>query len=88
MDREDIEENILDVVCGDGNWATTVVINDGDSFSYKTSRQKKYGPNLNCVVTYQLGNTCQEMALHCHKFITRGCKDKLVITDNDGNRET
>ena len=88
MDREDIEENILDVVCGAGATNTTVVINDGDSFSYKTSSQRKYDHNLNCVVRYQLGQSCLEMALHCDKFITRGCRDKLVITVDDVNKET
>ena len=68
-----------------------VVIKDGDSFLYKTSTKRRYGHNMDCLVTYELDESCAEMELHCNKInIKNGnwedCSsgDKLEISNDDG----
>ena len=81
-----------DAVC-DVNAPTelNVVIKDGDSFLYKTLTKRRYGHNMDCLVTYELDDSCAEMELHCNKINIKngdwvGCSngDKLEISNDDG----
>jgi len=78
-----------DAVCGDGDTTDiNVVINDGDTFKYKTSQRGKYKDNMHCLVNYELGESCAEMKLTCKKINIKNNKDcdngdTLIITNDE-----
>ena len=80
---------LLDAVCGDGDTTDiNVVINDGDTFKYKTSQRGKYKDNMHCLVNYELGESCAEMKLTCKKINIKNNKDcdngdTLIITNDE-----
>ena len=82
-----------DHACAKGESNTTITIEDGDTFEFKTQTGKKYKKNTNCTVEYLLGNSCQKMKLDCskNKFFLKGSKkcgkngDKLTVTTNKEN---
>merc|ERR1740128_1157179 len=76
------------VVCGKKT-TKTVTLEDGDSYSFKTQKGKKYKGNTKCTANYKMGDTCAKMSFVCTKFNTNNkdkkkCKkgDKLTITAN------
>jgi len=78
-----------DAVCGNGDSTDiNVVINDGDTFKYKTSQRGKYKDNMHCLVNYELGETCEEMKFTCKKINIKNNKacsngDTLIITNDE-----
>merc|ERR1712168_1686547 len=78
-----------DAVWGDGDTTDiNVVINDGDTFKYKTSQRGKYKDNMHCLVNYELGESCAEMKLTCKKINIKNNKDcdngdTLIITNDE-----
>jgi len=77
-----------DAVCGNGDSTFDVVINDGDTFKYKTSQRGKYKDNMHCLVNYELGETCEEMKFTCKKINIKNNKacsngDTLTITNDE-----
>ena len=78
-----------DAVCGNGDSTDiNVVINDGDTFKYKTSQRGKYKDNMHCLVNYELGETCEEMKFTCKKINIKNNKacnngDTLTITNDE-----
>merc|ERR1711953_1291831 len=78
-----------DAICGNGETELSVVINDGDTFNYKTSKKGKYSNNMDCFVYYELGESCEEMTLSCNKInIKKACTngDTLLITNDEGEK--
>ena len=54
-------------------------IGRGDSEVFKTQAKKKYGPNVNCTVTYNRdAQTCRQLKFACNKF-KMGRKDFLYV---------
>merc|ERR1711892_1617619 len=77
------------VVCGKKTTAKTVTIEDGNTYSFKTQKGKKYKGNTKCTVDYKMGDTCAEMSFICKKSNTNNkdkkkCKkgDKVTVTAN------
>merc|ERR1719210_1500662 len=70
-----------DAVCGNGDSTFDVVINDGDTFKYKTSQRGKYKDNMHCLVNYELGETCKEINIKNNKACSNG--DTLIITNDE-----
>ena len=80
-----------DAICGNGETELSVVINDGDTFNYKTSKKGKYSNNMDCFVYYELGESCEEMTLSCNKINIKNNKactngDTLLITNDEGEK--
>merc|ERR1719361_137445 len=80
-----------DAICGNGETELSVVINDGDTFNYKTSKKGKYSNNMDCFVYYELGESCEEMMLSCNKINIKNNKactngDMLLITNDEGEK--
>merc|ERR1719361_330464 len=80
-----------DAICGNGETELSVVINDGDTFNYKTSKKGKYSNNMDCFVYYELGESCEEMTLSCNKLNIKNNKactngDTLLITNDEGEK--
>ena len=77
-----------DHACAKGESKTTITIENGDTFEFKTQTGKKYKKNTDCTVEYLLGNTCEKMKLDCSKkkFFLKGSKkcgengDKFTVT--------
>merc|ERR1711936_175784 len=81
----------LDAIYGNGETELSVVINDGDTFNYKTSKKGKYSNNMDCFVYYELGESCEEMTLSCNKINIKNNKactngDTLLITNDEGEK--
>merc|ERR1711953_926081 len=81
-----------DAICGNGETELSVVINDGDTFNYKTSKKGKYSNNMDCFVYYELGESCEEMTLSCNKINIKNNKactngDTLLITNDEGEEK-
>jgi len=77
-----------DIVCAAGTKSTNVILNKGDSFTFRTGG-KKYKKNMECSGTYQLGD-CPSAVLTCTKFITKANKkctkgDVMTVTDDSGS---
>ena len=72
----------LDVVCGTKTTSNTVTVEDGDSYSFKTHKGKKYKGNTKCTVDYKMGDTCAKMSFVCNKFNTNN-KDKKKCSKGD-----
>ena len=83
-----------DHYCDEGTTNTTITVEDGDSFNFKTQgfEEEFYKGKTKCSVEYELGETCTEMTFDCREqFSLKGgknCKkntrDKLTIITADG----
>ena len=77
---------VEDIVCPAGISSATITVENGDVFTYKTQEGKKYGPNVDCTVSYVKGDTCSKIGFGCNKITLKGkgkkCNqgDKMVIT--------
>ena len=76
-------------MCGTKTTSNTVTVEDGDSYSFKTHKGKKYKGNTKCTVDYKMGDSCAKMSFVCTKFNTnnkdkRRCSkgDKVTVTAN------
>ena len=69
-------------MCPTGTSTETVTINDGNSYSFKTHKGKKYKGNTDCTVDYVMGDTCAKMSFICTKFSTNN-KDKRRCSKGD-----
>jgi hypothetical protein len=69
-------------VCGAKTTSQTVTVEDGDSYSFKTQKGKKYKGNTECTVDYKMGDTCAKMAFVCTKFNAKN-KDKKKCSKGD-----
>merc|ERR1719427_1079418 len=56
-----------DVVCTK-KMRKSVTIEEGESSSFKTQAEAKYGPRTRCQVTYKKGSSCPSLSLSCSKF--------------------
>ena len=59
---------ILDYVCPAGKSDTDIVVGAGDSFLFLTQEGEEYTGNTDCVVRYEMGETCKKMAFSCDPF--------------------
>jgi len=80
--------NAKNVICGPKISETTVTLQEGNSFRFRTHKGKKYKGNTECTVMYKMGNTCTKMSLTCTKFNTKNrdkkkclAGDKMTVTD-------
>jgi len=75
-----------DFECGPGSTKTSVTVNAGDSFTYKTQKGVKYMGNTDCTVNYKLGDSCDRMSFICNKVniesTDQNCNngDSLVVS--------
>ena len=52
----------------------------GDIFIFETNAVATYGPNVNCLVTYKILDTCTDhIMINCDRF-SLGSGDKLKVT--------
>jgi len=70
------------VICGAKITNKAVTVEDGDTFSFKTQKGKKYKGNTKCTVDYKMGDTCSKMSFVCTKFNTNN-KDKKKCSKGD-----
>ena len=59
---------ILDYVCPAGKSDTDIVVGAGESFSFETQEGEEYTGKTDCVVNYEMGETCAKMAFSCDTF--------------------
>jgi len=57
-----------DYVCPAGKTDTDIVVEAGDSFDFRTQEGAKYSGNVDCVVRYEMGETCAKMSFSCSSF--------------------
>eukprot|EP00091_Calanus_sinicus_P015615 TRINITY_DN3404_c0_g1_i5.p1 TRINITY_DN3404_c0_g1~~TRINITY_DN3404_c0_g1_i5.p1 ORF type:complete len:151 (-),score=55.66 TRINITY_DN3404_c0_g1_i5:365-817(-) len=70
------------VICGAATTSKSVTIEDGDTFTFKTQKGKKYRGNTKCTANYKMGDSCAKMSFICTKFNTNN-KDKRRCTKGD-----
>ena len=58
----------LDYVCPEGKSDTDIVVGAGDSFSFSTQEGEQYSGLTDCVVRYEMDETCKRMAFSCDTF--------------------
>merc|ERR1711892_1536249 len=70
------------IVCGKGTTTKTVTMEEGEAYTFKTQKGKRYKGNTNCAVEYKMGGTCGKMSFVCTKFNTNN-KDKKRCKKGD-----
>ena len=45
-----------------------VLVNEGESYRFKSNEAAKYGPSVKCLVTYKRRGSCKKMKISCDQF--------------------
>ena len=57
-----------------------MLLNEGESYRFKSNEAAKYGPNVKCLVTYKRQGSCKKMRVLCGEQFSLAAGDMLKVT--------